>query len=640
MATTDKLTYDSTNKKRSKSVTQKSLKNTYNFSTKGKYNDSDIDLTVNVDLASLTPGTATASDIVSGKTAIVNGENIEGTLKQATSLTAAVNDVNTQFSISTLSNPTKNANALVYAAAYMSELNAGGTQKVDRAYIDSNRLPFIRANVRTTIEDILNEICLTTNNIANGKKILYGADNGKFLKPIVNYSSGFYIRITEVEKNLTYNSSDNTFSFIDGGSKSIGELSQFGLGRNLRYVLYNTSNGESNFQIVNWGFDENNVYYENIISSLDDINKIMSLMSIRNIMMISGSVCDEQYSSSVYTTSSAMITATFNDSYQYNNTYFWPIQLCWSGIDSEDLLSGSEVSYGLSFYILSYGEFRLFPLNFGKNEIAFSDYNNPTIDEFENLGVLSHGILLKKALKALSGPYTETIGFSKTKYILNTTCDYITNSENDGSIVVWAKKDPSDYNPSNTKEPIEFFHWGIYNNQLCLIFMNFIEVLSHTSYSNIIINDLINHLDDGTSIANLSIFIHHNNIGKIFSSNIEEFDNSFDACLLGVVVANDTSDFSIDLDQRTSLKEDYDIYINNFRIINNDCIMITLHMTLQNFLIGTAASSYAVVFSNAYYNDPVNDILNYALFSEAGISNPEDVFITIGVDISYTEEED
>lgn len=79
MSTTDKLTYDSTNKKRSKTVSQYELSKTYSFNTKGKYNDSDIDLTVDIDLERLTSdGTAAPTYVLTGKTYYIYGKLLEG----------------------------------------------------------------------------------------------------------------------------------------------------------------------------------------------------------------------------------------------------------------------------------------------------------------------------------------------------------------------------------------------------------------------------------------------------------------------------------------------------------------------------------------------------------------------------------
>ena len=162
MATTDKLTYDSTNKKRSKTVSQSEVSKTYNFNTKGKYNDSDIDLTVNVDLSSLTSATATTDDIASGKTAYVNGTKITGTAQSSSATT--ITNLDTNFTgIENKYTGTTIASINSFDAVSVPDVN-------DTEYI-FNSSDF-SISTKITVDELYPELSITADKILANKTIL------------------------------------------------------------------------------------------------------------------------------------------------------------------------------------------------------------------------------------------------------------------------------------------------------------------------------------------------------------------------------------------------------------------------------------------------------------------------------------
>lgn len=185
MAKTDTLTYDSTNKKRTKSVTQTELTKTYNFNTKGKYNDSDIGLTVNVDLAPLTSdATAGAKQIIMGRTAYSGGK-ISGKMPiisnisiNASSMSVGSTVTNTSWAdltytlTSLIDDVPTNIDSYVYSAFEDS------TTKIDFSITNSN----LAASIGLTADKILkgntilgtvgtatSDATATAANIAKGK---------------------------------------------------------------------------------------------------------------------------------------------------------------------------------------------------------------------------------------------------------------------------------------------------------------------------------------------------------------------------------------------------------------------------------------------------------------------------------------
>lgn len=165
MATTHTLSYDPTNKKRSESVTQTALAKTYNFNTKGKYNDSDIALTVNIDLSALTSdATAGNTEVLEKKTFYNNGMLLEGKMP-------IINNISINASSVDVGSTTTSASSSALSYSLMSLINNVLTNIDSYIYSAFNKgstsITFSISN-----SDLANSIGLTAEKILKGNSIL------------------------------------------------------------------------------------------------------------------------------------------------------------------------------------------------------------------------------------------------------------------------------------------------------------------------------------------------------------------------------------------------------------------------------------------------------------------------------------